>query len=153
MKEYKSKFTTMIFQSILGLFATWFIYNLVGKLTHSFLFAVLAGIIVLGFFLYKVFYMDFITIILTEDKKLLIKRFGKVIEALCVDSYNWSEYSKYSKTKDADDQDIYYVNKESGQEASIDCTNLNSADYEELLTILGAKSQNVEPIKVETVKR
>ncbi len=153
MKEYKSKFTTMIVQSLLGLFATWFVYNLVGKLTHSLLFAIIAGFIVLTFFVYKVFYMDFITIILTEDKKLLIKRFGKIIKALCIDSYIWSEYSKYSNKKDADDQDIYYVNKETGQEASIDCTNLNSDDYEELLTVLGAKNQNTEPVKVETIKK
>lgn len=153
MKEYKSKFITMIVQSLLGLFATWFVYNLVGKLTHSLLFAIIAGFIVLTFFVYKVFYMDFITIILTEDKKLLIKRFGKIIKALCIDSYIWSEYSKYSNKKDADDQDIYYVNKETGQEASIDCTNLNSDDYEELLTVLGAKNQNTEPVKVETIKK
>ena len=153
MKEYKSKFTTMIVQSLLGLFATWFVYNLVGKLTHSLLFAIIAGFIVITFFVYKVFYMDFITIILTEDKKLLIKRFGKIIKALCIDSYIWSEYSKYSNKKDADDQDIYYVNKETGQEASIDCTNLNSDDYEELLTVLGAKNQNTEPVKVETIKK
>ena len=93
------------------------------------------------------------TIILTEDKKLLIKRLGKIIKALSIDSYIWSEYSKYSNTKDADDQDIYYVNKESGQEASIDCTNLSSDDYEELLTILGAKNQDAEPVKVETIKK
>ena len=153
MKEYKSKLTTMIFQSLLGLAAMWFVYNLVGRLTHSFLFAVIAGIVIFVFFLYKVFYMDFITIILTEDKKLLIKRLGKIIKALSIDSYIWSEYSKYSNTKDADDQDIYYVNKESGQEASIDCTNLSSDDYEELLTVLGAKNQNTEPVKVETIKK
>ena len=41
MKEYKSKLTTMIFQSLLGLAAMWFVYNLVGRLTHSFLFAVI----------------------------------------------------------------------------------------------------------------
>lgn len=153
MKEYKSKITTMIFQSLLGLFATWFVYNLVGRLTHSFLFAAIAGIVVFVFFLYKVFYMDFITIILTDDKKLLVKRFGKIINALCLDNYIWSEYSKYSNKKDAEDQDIYYVNKETGQEASIDCTNLNSDDYEELLTILGAKNQSAQPVKVETIKR
>lgn len=153
MREYKSKLTTMIFQSLLGLAATWFVYNLVGRLSHSFLFAVIAGFFVFLLFFYKVFYMDFITIILTEDKKLLVKRFGKIIKVLCIDSYIWSEYSKYSNKKDADNQDIYYVNNETGQEDLIDCTNLNSNDYEELLTILGAKNQNAEPIKIETIKR
>ena len=92
--------------------------------------------------------MEIITLL-----KLLIKRLGKIIKALSIDSYIWSEYSKYSNTKDADDQDLYYVNKESGQESYIDCTNLSGDDYEQLLTELGAKNQNTEPIKVETVKK
>lgn len=79
MKEYKSKFTKMMFETLLGLCASWFVYNLAGKLTHSFLFAVIGAAAVLAFFLIKVFYTDFISIILTEDKKMVVKRCNKVI--------------------------------------------------------------------------
>ena len=49
MKEYKSKFTKMMFETLLGLCASWFVYNLAGKLTHSFLFAVIGAAAVLAF--------------------------------------------------------------------------------------------------------
>lgn len=153
MKEYKPKFTTMMFETGLGLCATWFIYNLVGKFTHSFLFAVIGTIVVFVFFFYKIFYVDFISITLTEDRKMLVKRFNKVIKSFEIDNYYWSEYSKYSKTKNAEDQDIYYVSKENGKEDSIDLSNFKGEDYEQLLMDLGAKVDNDPAIKVATIKK
>ena len=104
MKEYKSKFTKMIFETLLGLCASWFVYNLAGKLTHSFLFAVIGAAAVLAFFLIKVFYTD-------------------------------------------------YVCKETGKENYIDASNLKGEDYEQLLEDLGAKNENKQVIKVETIKK
>lgn len=153
MKEYKSKFSTMMFETALGLFAAWFVYNLIGKLTHSFLIAVICTAAVLVFFFVKVFYTDFISIILTDDKKLIVKRFNKVINVFDTGKYYWSEYSKFSNTKNAEDQDIYYVCRETGKENYIDASNLKSEDYEQLLENLGAKNTNEQPIKVATVKK
>ena len=96
---------------------------------------------------------DNFSIILTDDRRLLIKRLGNVAKVIDIDKYYWSEYSKYSNTKNVEDQDIYYVDKESGNEEYIDCSNFNSADYDELLTELGAKKENDVPIKVDTVKK
>ena len=106
MKEYKSKFTKMIFETLLGLCASWFVYNLAGKLTHSFLFAVIGAAAVLAFFLIKVFYTDFISIILTEDKKMVVKRCNKVINIFDIEQYYWSEYPKDCKTKNENKQVI-----------------------------------------------
>lgn len=150
MKEYKSKFTTMMFELLLGLAATWFVFNIVGKFTHSLIFASLAGVVVLVFFFYKIFYTDFITITLTDDKKMLVKRFNKVVNVFEIDNYYWSEYSKNSKTKNAEDQDIYYISKETGKEDYIDASNLKGEDYEQLLKELGAKNDNEPAIKVAT---
>ena len=88
MKEYKSKFTKMMFETLLGLCASWFVYNLACKLTHSFLFAVIGAAAVLAFFLIKVFYTDFISIILTEDKKMVVKRCNKVINIFDIEQYD-----------------------------------------------------------------
>ncbi len=153
MKEFKSKFQTMLFETVLGLAATWFVFNLAGKLTHSFLFAIIGGLAVFAFFVYKIFYADFITIILTDDRKMSVKRFNKVIKTFEIDNYYWSEYSKYCKTKNAEDQDIYYVNKETGKEDYIDASNLKGEDYEQLLENLGAKVDNDPAIKVATIKK
>lgn len=153
MKEYKSKFTTMMFETGLGLCATWFIYNLVGKFTHSFLFAVIGAIVVFVFFFYKIFYVDFISITLTDDRKMLVKRFNKVINIFDIDNYYWSEYPKSSKTKNVEDQDIYYISKETGKEDSIDVSNFKGEDYEQLLKELGAKIENEPAVKVVTIKK
>lgn len=153
MKEYRGKLTTALFWTACGFCAGWFVFNLVGKLMHSFLIACIAAIVVIALMLYKVFVCDCISIILTDDKQLLIKRFGKIIKSFVIDNYYWSEYSKDSNTKDAEDQDIYYVSKENGEEDYIDCSNFSGDDYEELLTILGAKWQNVPPVKVETIRK
>lgn len=153
MKEYKSKFTTMFFETGLGLCAAWFVYNIVSKFSHSFLFAVLAAVVVIAFFVIKVFYMDFISITLTDDNKMLVKRFNKVINSFDIEQYYWSEYPKDSKTKNEEDQDIYYVSKETGKEDYIDASNLKGEDYEELLQKLGAQIKNDPPIKVATVKK
>ncbi|PWL78335.1 hypothetical protein DBY21_04125 [Candidatus Gastranaerophilales bacterium] len=153
MKEYKGKITAKLFWMACGFCAGWFVFNLVGKFTHSTLFAGIAAIVVIAFMLYKVFVCDNITIIITDDKQLLIKRFGKIIKSFIINNYYWSEYSKNSNTKDAEDQDIYYVSKENGEENYIDCSNFSGDDYEELLTELGAKGQDVPPVKVETIKK
>ena len=153
MKEYKSKFTTMMFEIGLGLCAAWFVYNLVGKFTHSFLFAAIGAIVVLAFFFIKVFYTDFISITLTDDKKMLVKRFNKVINTFEIDQYYWSEYPKDSKTKGAEDQDIYYVSKETGKENYFDASNLKGVDYKQLLEDLGEKIKNEPAIKVATIKK
>ena len=99
MKEYKSKFTKMIFETLLGLCASWFVYNLAGKLTHSFLFAVIGAAAVLAFFLIKVFYTDFISIILTEDKKMVVKRCNKVINILILNNITGLNTQKTAKQK------------------------------------------------------
>lgn len=153
MKEYKSKFTSMMVESGLGLCAAWFVYNLVGKFTHSFLFAVIGAVVVLAFFFIKVFYMDFISIVLTDDKKMVVKRLNKVVNVFDIEQYYWSEYSKDSKTKNAEDHDIYYVSKETGKEDYIDASNLKGEDYEQLLEDLGAKNKNDHVIKVATIKK
>lgn len=153
MKEYKSKFTKMMFETLLGLCASWFVYNLAGKLTHSFLFAVIGAAAVLAFFLIKVFYTDFISIILTEDKKMVVKRCNKVINIFDIEQYYWSEYPKDCKTKNEDDQDIYYVCKETGKENYIDASNLKGEDYEQLLEDLGERIENKQVINVETIKK
>ena len=52
MKEYKGKFTTKLFWTGCGLCAGWFIYNLVGRFTHSFLISAIAAIVVVIWMLY-----------------------------------------------------------------------------------------------------
>ena len=153
MKEYKNKLSTKLFWTVCALCAGLFIFKLTAKFTHSLLISALAAFIVVLLLIYKTYILDNISIILTEDKKLLVKRFNNIIKALDIDQYYWSEYSKYSNTKDAEDQDIYYVNKENGEQDCIDCTNFSGEDYEELLTQLGAKNTNPEPVKVETIKK
>lgn len=153
MTEYKGKITTKLFWSACGLCASWFIYNLAGKFTHNFLIAIITSAVVLLWFAYKIYYLDNISITLTQDNHLLIKRFTKVINAIDISKYNWSEYSKYSNTKNSEDQDIYYVNKETGIEESIDATNFSSEDYEDILEKLGAKNIQEEPIKIITTKK
>ena len=153
MKEYKSKLTTKLFWTICAFCGGWFVLNLTAELTHNFLIAVVAAIIVVCLILYKVFVSDNFSVILTDDNKFLVKRFGKIITSLDIDKYSWSEYSQYSNTKNAEDQDIYYISKETGNECYFDCSNFSGDDYEQLLTALGARNQNSEPIKVDTVKK
>ena len=153
MKEYKGKFTTKLFWTACGVCAGWFIFNLVGKFTHSFLISAIAAVVVVVWMLYKVYYVDNISIAFTDDNQLIIKRFGKIIKGFSIDQYYWSEYSKDSNTKSEDDQDIYYVSKETGKEDYIDATNFSGEDYEEMLTRLGAKNSNEPPVKVATVKK
>lgn len=153
MKEFKGRLINQLFWTACGICAGWFVLNLAHRFTHSLFLSVIAALAIIVAFLYKIYFCDNISIILTDDRQLLVKRFGKIIKAFIIEQYFWSEYSKYSNTKDTDDQDLYYVNKESGQESYIDCTNLSGDDYEQLLTELGAKNQNTEPIKVETVKK
>lgn len=139
MKEYKGKFTTKLFWTGCGLCAGWFIYNIVGRFTHSFLISAIAAIVVVIWMFYKVYYADNVSIVFTDDNQLIIKRFGKIIKGFVIDQYYWSEYSKDSNTKSEDDQDIYYVSKETGKEDYIDATNFSGEDYEEMLSKLGAK--------------
>lgn len=153
MKEFKSKWSSKLFWTACALCAGLFLFKLTAKFTHSLFISSIAGLAVIILLLYKTYILDNISIILTEDKKLLVKRFNNIIKAIDIDNYYWSEYSKYSNTKDAEDQDIYYVNKENGEQDSIDCTNFSGDDYEELLTQLGAKNTNQEPVKVETIKK
>lgn len=153
VKEYKSKWSSKLFWTLCAFCAGFFIFKLCAKFTHSLLISSIAAVAVIGWLIYKTYVTDNISIILTEDKKFLIKRFNNIIKSLDIDNYFWSEYSKYSNTKDADDQDIYYINKETGEQDSIDCTNFSGDDYEELLTALGAKNQNQEPVKVATTKK
>ncbi len=153
MKEYKGKFTTKLFWTACGVCAGWFIFNLVGKFTHSFLISAIAAVVVVVWMLYKVYYVDNISIAFTDDNQLIIKRFGQIIKGFSIDQYYWSEYSKDSNTKSEDDQDIYYVSKETGKEDYIDATNFSGEDYEEMLTRLGAKNSNEPPVKVATVKK
>ncbi len=153
MKEYKGKFTTKLFWTGCGLCASWFIYNIVGRFTHSFLISAIAAIVVVIWMFYKVYYADNVSIVFTDDNQLIIKRFGKIIKGFVIDQYYWSEYSKDSNTKSEDDQDIYYVSKETGKEDYIDATNFSGEDYEEMLSKLGAKIENEPPIKVATIKK
>ena len=153
MIEYKNKITTKLFWSICGFCAALFIYNLAGRFTHSFLIAIIAATATLIWFAYKIYYLDNISIVLTDDNHLLIKRFTKVINAIDISKYNWSEYSKYSNTKNSEDQDIYYVDKVTGIEESIDATNFSSEAYEDILEKLGAKNIQEEPIKIVTTKK
>ena len=152
-KEFKGKWTTKVFWTFCAFCAGWFVLNLVGKFTHNFIISAVSALVVVLFILYRVYVEANISICLTEDRKLLLKRFGKIIKGFDIDKYNWSEYSKYCNTKDADEQVIYYTDKESDDEGSIDCSNLSGEDYEELLTELGAKNQDVTAIKVETIKK
>ncbi len=153
MKEYKSKFSAKIFWIACGICAGWFVTNLFLKFTHNIILSYISGFAVALFMIFKVLYLDNISITITDEKQLLIKRFNKIIKALNINDYNWSEYSKYSNTKNEDDQDIYYVNKVTEEEISIDASNFSSEDYDEILNKLGAKTQNTEPIKVVTIKR
>ena len=153
MKEYKGKFTTKLFWTGCGLCAGWFIYNIVGRFTHSFLISAIAAIVVVIWMFYKDYYADNVSIVFTDDNQLIIKRFGKIIKGFVIDQYYWSEYSKDSNTKSEDDQDIYYVSKETGKEDYIDATNFSGEDYEEMLSKLGAKIENEPPIKVATIKK
>lgn len=153
MKEFKSKWSSKLFWTGCALCAGFFIFKLTAKFTHSLLISLIAGAVVIGLLIYKTYITDNISIILSEEKKLLIKRFDNIVKTIDIDQYKWSEYSKYSNTKNEEDQDIYYVNKETGEENSIDCTNFSGEDYEQLLTALGAKNQNSEPVKVATIKK
>lgn len=153
MKEYKGKFTTKLFWAGCGLCAGWFVFNLTGKLTHSLFISSIAALLIVAGFMYKVFYLDNISLIMTDERELLIKRFGKIIKTFVIDKYDWSEYSKYCNTKNAEDQDIYYVSKETGNEDYIDATNFSDDDYQQILTALGAKNTNEQPVKVTTTKK
>lgn len=153
MKEFKCKWSSKLFWTVCALCAGLFIFKLTAKFTHSLLISFVAAVAVIGFLFYKTYITDNISIILSEEKKLLIKRFDNIVKTIDIDQYKWSEYSKYSNTKNEEDQDIYYVNKETGEENSIDCTNFSGEDYEQLLTALGAKNQNSEPVKVATIKK
>ncbi len=153
MKEYKGKLTTKLFWTVCGLCAGWFVLSLTAKFTHSSFISIIAAVAVVLCVFYKVYYSDNISLVLTDDKNLLIKRFGKIIKALAIEQYDWSEYSKYSNTKNEEDQDIYYISKETGKESCIDASNLGGEDYESLLSALGAKNTNDTPIKVATIKK
>ncbi len=153
MKEYKSKYTTMMFETVLGLCAGWFVCNIAGRIFHSFLSAVICAVITFAFFFFKIFYADFISIILTDDRKLVVKRFNRIINVFEIDKYYWSEYPKDSKTKDESDQDIYYVSKETGKEDYIDLSNFKGQDYKQLLDDLCPEIKNDPPVKVETIKK
>ena len=153
MKEYKGKITTKLFGTVCGVCAGVFLYNLLGRFTHSVLISIVAAFAAIAWMLYKIYYTDNISIVFTDDNQLLIKRFGKKVKEFPVDQYYWSEYSKNTNTKNADDQDIYYVSKETGKEDYIDATNFSGEDYEEMLNKLGAKNTNEPPIKVVTVKK
>ena len=153
MKEYKGKITTKLFWTVCGVCAGVFLYNLLGRFTHSVLISIVAAFAAIAWMLYKIYYTDNISIVFTDDNQLLIKRFGKKVKEFPVDQYYWSEYSKNTNTKNADDQDIYYVSKETGKEDYIDATNFSGEDYEEMLNKLGAKNTNEPPIKVATIKK
>ncbi len=153
MKEYKGKWYIKLFGMFCAFCAGWFVMGLVSKFVGNILVAGVVALVVVVCILYKIFVSDNFSIILTDDRRLLIKRLGNVAKVIDIDKYYWSEYSKYSNTKNVEDQDIYYVDKESGNEEYIDCSNFNSADYDELLTELGAKKENDVPIKVDTVKK
>lgn len=153
MKEYKSKLMTTLFWTACGFCAGWFVFNLAGKFTHNILISGGLAIVVIALMLFKIYICDLISIVFTDDNQLQVKRFGKIIKSFILDNYYWSEYSKDSNTKDAEDQDIYYVSKENGEEDSIDCSNFSSDDYAEILTKLGARGQNVPPVKVETIRK
>lgn len=153
MKEYKGKLTTKLFWTVCGLCAGWFVLSLTAQFTHSSFISIIAAVAVVLCVFYKVYYSDNISLVLTDDKNLLIKRFGKIIKALAIEQYDWSEYSKYSNTKNEEDQDIYYISKETGKESCIDASNLGGEDYESLLSALGAKNTNDTPIKVATIKK
>lgn len=153
MQEYKGRITTKLFWTFCGICAAWFVFNLSGRLTHSFFVSLIAALIILVWFTYKVYYIDNISIILTEDKQLLVKRFSKIVKSFVVDKYYWSEYSKYTNTKNSDDHDIFYVSKETGDEGYIDATNFSGVDYEEILEKLGAKNINENPVKIATIKK
>ena len=47
----------------------------------------------------------------------------------------------------------WVINKETGKEDYIDATNFSGEDYDEMLSMLGAKIQNEQPIKVTTIKK
>ncbi len=151
--EYKSKISAKILWAACGVCAGWFIANLIWKFTHSLVVSYASGFAVTLFMIFKVLYLDNISMTITNEKQLLIKRFSKIIKSININDYNWSEYSKYSNTKNEDDQDLYYVNKTTGEEDSIDASNFSSEDYQKLLEALGAKHQSEEPIKVVTIKK
>lgn len=152
MKEYRSKLLNALFWTGCSVCAGWFVFNLAAKFTHNLLISLIAAVVVAVLMLYKIFVCDFISIVLTDDRQLFIKRFGKITKSFIIDDYYWSEYSKDSNTKDAQDQDIYYLNKKNGEEDYIDCSNFSGEDYKELLTVLSAKVQDAPPVKVETIK-
>ncbi len=153
MKEYRGKLTTALFWTACGFCAGWFVFNVAGRITHSLMISGITAVVVMLLMLYKVFVCDFISIIITDDRQLLIKRFNKIVKSFVIDNYYWSEYSKESNTKNVEDQDIYYVSKETGEEDYIDCSNFSEDDYAELLTVLGAKNQEAPAVKVETIKK
>ncbi len=153
MKEYRGKITTKLFWTVCGFCAAWFLYNLVGKFTHSFLLSAIVALGIIVFFIHKIYYADNISIVLTDDNQLQVKRFGKIIKSFIIDQYYWSEYQKDTNTKSEDDQDIYYISKETGKEDYIDATNFSGEDYDEILNKLGAKNNNEPPVKVATIKK
>ncbi len=153
MKEYKGKLMPKLFWTLCGICAAWLVFSLVEIFSHSLFIAIIAGVVVIFGFLYKIYYSDNISVVLSDDKNLYVKRFGRIIKTINIDKYKWSEYSKYSNVKNIDDQDIYYVDSLTGQEEYLDMTNFSNDEYQEMLEILGAKNKNEEPIKVETIKK
>lgn len=152
MKEYKGKFTTKLFWTVCGFCAGWFVCGVLNGIIHNIFISFIVGILVILFMLYKIYFLDNFSILLSENE-LSLKRFNKKIKTIDIQKYFWSEYSKYSNTKNAEDQDIYYIDKETNEEESIDLTNFSDDDYNEILTKLGAKNQNIEPVKIETIKK
>ena len=80
MKEYKGKFTTKLFWTACGLCAGWFVFNLLGRFTHSFLISAILSLIVIAWMFHKIYYSDNISIVFTDDNQLLIKRFGQIVK-------------------------------------------------------------------------
>lgn len=152
MKVYKGKLMTALFQAFCGICAGLFVFNLTGRLTHSLIISTIAAVVVVLLILCKVFVTDFISVVLTDDGRFLVRRFNKIIKNFVIDDYYWAEYPVNSNTKDAEDQDIYYVCKKTGEEDYIDCSNFDKSDYDEILTLLGAKKTETSPVKVETIK-
>lgn len=153
MKIYKGKWSTMLYWILAALFGSWFVYNIMLRLTHSISISALVALILIAGILAKVLYYDNIIIEVSPSGKLFVKRFDRIINQFELKNFYISEYPKGINVKNEDEQYIYFVSKKNGEEDFIDCDNFSSDEYERLLQDIGAKNSDEQPITIKTTKK
>lgn len=153
MKTYQGKLSTMLYWIMAALFGSWFLYNITLRLTHSPAVALFAAIALIVAVLIKVLYFDNVVLEINPAGILSVKRFGRVINRFELKNFYISEYAKGTNVKNEEEQYVYFVSKENGEEDFIDCGNFSAEDYERFLQDVGAKNSEQQAVKLKTIKK